>query len=51
MVSDFTYGELVAESLVFLSVALGDCDGIVVVLVIEHIVRDVSHPPESTTTV
>lgn len=51
MIWKFAHWEFVAESLILLSIALRDCDRIVVVLVIEHIVRDVSHPPESTATV
>lgn len=47
----FTHWELIAQSLILLPIALGDCDGIVVVLMVEHIVRDVSYPPESTATI
>lgn len=46
-----TYRELVAESLVFLTIALSDGDGIVVVLVVETIISDVSHTSKSSTTV
>jgi len=45
------YRELVAESLVLLTVALSDRNGIIVVLVVETIISDVSHTSKSSTTV
>jgi hypothetical protein len=41
----------VAQCLVALAVALGNSDGVVVVLVIESVVRDVSNSTKTTSTI
>lgn len=46
-----THRELVAKSLVLLTVALSNGDGIVVVLVVETIISDVPHTSKASATV
>ena len=46
-----TYRELVAESLVLLTIALSDGDGIIVVLVVKTIISDVPHTSKASATV
>ena len=46
-----TYWELVAESLVLLTVALSDGDGIVVIFVVEAVISDVSHTSKASAAV
>ena len=48
---NFTYRELVAESLVGLAVALSECDSPVVALMVECIPRHVLHSTEATASI
>lgn len=45
------YRVLFAKSLVLLAVALGDCNGTIIVDVLEQIIRNVPHTTETTTSI